>query len=74
MHWERLMRTIYENYDERFVYQAPDLYNTTGRRGWAEDSPAFQDSRSQEYEPRFYDVEEQQEAEVEEGLDESHDD
>jgi hypothetical protein len=74
LHWERLMQTIYQQYDERFVYQAPDLYHTTGRRGWAHDSPVFQDSRSQEYELRLHDVEEHQEEEVGEGLAESHDD
>jgi hypothetical protein len=74
LHWERLMEDIYRHYDERFVYQAPDLYHVTGRRGWAEDSPAFQDSRAQEYEPRLHDIEEEEEADVREGLDESDDD
>ncbi|MEX2140810.1 MAG: hypothetical protein WD894_16220 [Pirellulales bacterium] len=69
LHWERLMQTIYQQYDLRFVYQAPDLLRVTGRRGWDEDSPALKDPRASEYEPRLHMTEEAQEEDVLEGLD-----
>ncbi len=35
-------KTIYDRYDERYVYGAPDLKSITLRGAWAEDSPVFQ--------------------------------
>jgi hypothetical protein len=70
LHWNKLMESIYRNYDLRFVYQAPDLLRITGRHGWDDDSPALKDSRASEYQPRLHTVEEEQEGDVLEGLDE----
>jgi len=38
---ERFFDTLYLHYDERYVYGAPALRSVTGRREWAENSPAF---------------------------------
>jgi len=48
-----LMPVLYRQYDQRFVYQAPDMKGQTLRRGWAADSPALADWRHAEYEPRL---------------------
>ena len=34
-------KTIYDRYDERYVYGAPDLKSITLREAWTEDSPVF---------------------------------
>lgn len=38
---ERFFETLYQRYDERYVYSAPDLKRITRRREWSPDSPAF---------------------------------
>lgn len=53
LHFGTLLETIYRQYDMRFVYQAPDLKAHTLRKGWHEDSPALQDWKVAEYEPRL---------------------
>jgi adenine-specific DNA-methyltransferase len=40
-HFNAFFRTLYTRYDERFVYNAPDMTNITERREWAADSPAL---------------------------------
>jgi hypothetical protein len=51
--FEPFFRTIYTQYDLRFVYQAPELASRTYRTGWNESSPALQDWRIAEYQPRL---------------------
>ena len=41
LRFERFFGTLYRQYDERFVYAAPDLKRVTARREWAESSAAF---------------------------------
>jgi len=52
---ERFFPLIYQQYDLRFVYQAPDLQSLTGRRGWSDDSPALKKWAAKEYDPRMAD-------------------
>lgn len=52
LHLDNFMPTIYKQYDLRFVYQAPDLSKRTSRRGWDEHSPALEEWRTMEYQPR----------------------
>ncbi len=49
---DKMFRSIYQQYDLRFVYQAPALAQQTRRRIWAEESPALQEPIELEYEPR----------------------
>jgi hypothetical protein len=42
LHFDQLFRNIYEQYDLRFVYGAPNLARTTRRLAWDPDSPALQ--------------------------------
>jgi len=51
--FEEFLRRIYMQYDLRFVYQAPELISRTYRIGWDESSPALQNWRIAEYQPRF---------------------
>lgn len=53
LNFRNLMAVLYRQYDQRFVYQAPDVKGQTQRRGWAADSPALADWRHVEYEPRL---------------------
>ncbi len=41
LRFERFFQTLYRQYDERFVYGAPDLRHVTARNEWADDSSAF---------------------------------
>lgn len=43
LHFNRFMRDLYRNYDERFVYAAPALSSTTRRLEWRSDSLALTD-------------------------------
>jgi len=52
--FEQFLHTIYTQYDLRFVYQAPDLVSRTYRTGWDDSSPALQNWRVAEYQPRLY--------------------
>ncbi len=52
LRFERLMPTVYAQYDLRFVHQAPDLKSRTGRKGWHDDSPVLGEWRANEYELR----------------------
>jgi hypothetical protein len=56
LRFENLFPRVYQQYDLRFVYQAPDLEGVTGRKGWSDDSPALRDWLAKEYEPRMADV------------------
>ncbi|MBS0251255.1 MAG: hypothetical protein JSR78_09335 [Proteobacteria bacterium] len=38
---ERFFETLYQRYDERYVYSAPDLKRITRRREWSPASPIF---------------------------------
>jgi hypothetical protein len=42
-HFSTFFRTLYTRYDERFVYNVPDLLSVTLRREWTADSPALKD-------------------------------
>ena len=55
LRFERFFETLYRQYDERFVYGAPDLRRTTGRKEWASTSAAFSAAvmTSVDYEPRI---------------------
>jgi len=44
---------LYLQYDQRFVFAAPDLESTTRRVEWHHESPLFQDWPCHEYEPRL---------------------
>jgi hypothetical protein len=48
---------LYTQYDQRFVYAAPDLQSTTRRREWDPQSPILADPRTKEYPPRTADPE-----------------
>ncbi len=54
LRFERFFDTLYRQYDERFVYGAPDLRKTTGRKEWDGESPAFGAAvvNDVDYEPR----------------------
>ena len=54
LRFERFFQTLYRQYDERFVYGAPDLRKVTARKEWAAASAAFSDTALVEvdYEPR----------------------
>ncbi len=41
LHIERFFSTLYQRYEERFVYGAPNLKSVTSRLEWAADSPAL---------------------------------
>ncbi len=41
LRFDRFFDTLYRQYDERFVYSAPDLRTVTARREWDAVSPAF---------------------------------
>lgn len=41
LHLERFFSTLYQRYEERFVYGAPNLKSVTGRLEWSLDSPAL---------------------------------
>jgi hypothetical protein len=42
LHFDQLFRNIYEQYDLRFVYGAPNLARTTRRLSWDPASPALE--------------------------------
>lgn len=41
LRFEQFFATLYRQYDERFVYGAPDLRRVTARKEWAGTSGAF---------------------------------
>ncbi len=41
LRFEWFFNTLYRQYDERFVYAAPDLRKVTARKEWADASAAF---------------------------------
>lgn len=49
---DRMFHRIYQQYDLRFVYQAPALEPATRRLVWAADSPVVTAGKTPEYEPR----------------------
>ena len=55
LRFDRFFETLYRQYDERFVYGAPDLRRTTGRKEWAGRSAAFNAAvmTDVDYEPRI---------------------
>ena len=54
LRFERFFDTLYRQYDERFVYGAPDLRKVTARKQWASASAAFSTPpmAGLDYEPR----------------------
>ena len=52
---DSMFARIYQQYDMRFLYQAPVLESRTRRLEWASDSPALQDRSLFEYHPRVVD-------------------
>lgn len=44
LHVSRFFPSLYEQYDERFVFGAPTLANRTRRREWSPASPAFNEA------------------------------
>lgn len=54
LRFERFFDSLYRQYDERFVYAAPDLGRVTARREWNPASPAFDAAAMVDlrYEPR----------------------
>jgi len=48
-HFSAFFRTLYTRYDERFVYNAPDMLSVTARRQWSGDSPALRDINPASY-------------------------
>ena len=54
LRFERFFDTLYRQYDERFVYAAPDLKKVTARKEWARASEAFSATAltDMDYEPR----------------------
>ena len=53
LHIERFFPTLYQRYEERFVYGAPSLKAVTSRLEWSPDSPALAVAGSDiDYEPR----------------------
>ena len=55
LRFERFFETLYRQYDERFVYGAPDLRKVTARKEWAGTSAAFSSGlmANLDYEPRI---------------------
>ena len=55
LRFERFFDTLYRQYDERFVYGAPDLRKVTARKEWASASAAFSATQMTDvdYEPRI---------------------
>lgn len=65
--FDKFFPTLYQQYDERFVYAAPALRKVTQRKAWADDSPALKQWGSKPgyvYEPRL-EVEEVEDEELE---------
>ena len=54
LRFDRFFDSLYRQYDERFVYAAPDLRKVTARREWDPASPAFDGvgPTNLDYEPR----------------------
>ena len=55
LRFDRFFASLYRQYDERFVYAAPDLRKVTARREWDAASPAFDGAgpTDLDYEPRI---------------------
>ena len=55
LRFDRFFDSLYRQYDERFVYAAPDLRKVTARREWDAASPAFDGvgPTDLDYEPRI---------------------
>ena len=54
LHLERFFSTLYQRYEERFVYGAPTLKSVTSRLEWSPDSPALAEAGSRlDYEVRL---------------------
>lgn len=52
LHFDRFFTNIYEQYDLRFVFGAPNLAGVTRRLAWDPTSPALEDERLQGITPR----------------------
>ena len=54
LRFDRFFDSLYRQYDERFVYAAPDLRKVTARKEWDDASPAFDTGTlaDLDYEPR----------------------
>ena len=55
LRFERFFETLYRQYDERFVYAAPDLKKVTARKEWADAPAAFSAAApaDMDYDPRI---------------------
>ena len=55
LRFDRFFDSLYRQYDERFVYAAPDLRKVTARREWDATSPAIDGAGPPDldYEPRI---------------------
>lgn len=54
LQFERFFSTLYQRYEERFVYGAPTLKSVTSRLEWSPDSPALAEAGSRlDYEVRL---------------------
>jgi len=55
LRFEWFFDTLYRQYDERFVYGAPDLRKVTGRKEWVSTSEAFSEGvmTRMDYQPRI---------------------
>jgi hypothetical protein len=47
LYWNRFFTTLYQQYDERFVFGAPSLASRTRRRTWSSESPVFHTSEGE---------------------------
>lgn len=52
LRFERFFKTLYRQYDERFVYGAPDLRKVTARKDWVSTSFGAVEMDALDYEPR----------------------
>ncbi len=52
LRFERAFDALYRAYDQRYVFAAPRLARRTTRVVWREDSPAFREEMTLDYQPR----------------------
>ena len=53
LRFERLFERLYREYEQRYVFSAPQLKASTRRVEWRKDSPAFQEGIMLDYRPRL---------------------
>ncbi len=67
LHFDNFFSSIYQQYDTRFVYGAPNLRTVTRRHMWHPDSPAFKKHQVSEFNPRISETDEPTEDDLSEG-------